>query len=540
VGTQKSSKKSGSVKDTYIAALIGLAAFLAITGGKVLNPFDSTFIFSGGGDAVQHYVGWLFYRSAPLFQIPLGKNAAYGESLSSTIVFTDSLPLMAFVFRPLARMLPFSFQYIGIWTALSFVLQGVFAWKLIYRFTADRILLGLGTSLFVLSFPMVLRISSHEGLSAHWLILAGLCIFLSNGHKTLKWALLLSVASLVHAYMVAMLGIIWAFDLGQRLIAREQTVRDLLEELVAVLVSLGSVMGLAGYFGHGSTAAEGFGIYRMNLLSFVDRRDALSTLVFQERRAGDYEGTVYLGAGMICLAVAAVGALPRLRQRFILRSTRLRAAAALCIVFLIYAASNRIALGSHELLSYPLDKIVGPFAKTFRVSGRFAWPVLYLFYLAIIAIVIRCYSNRTAALLMSIFLVVQAGDLMNGTALIRERWAQPWSSPMQSAFWNDTGAKYRRIAFLLPEDAPAAALPVGALPLDIFAASHGMSVNWTDAARRDEAKEKALADALRAEVLTGHLRTDTLYVIGDDAVWNRVGAAGRTVDGYRLIAPGAQ
>jgi hypothetical protein len=540
VGIHKLMEKREVIKDTYFAALIGLVVFLAITGGKVLNPFDSSFIFAGGGDAVQHYVGWLFFRHEPLLQIPFGKNPAYGEAVSSTIVFTDSLPLMAFIFRPLARFLPFSFQYVGIWTAISFALQGVFAWKLLQRFTTDRILLGLGTAFFTLSFPMVLRISSHEGLSAHWLILAALWLFFSDSPKRSRWALLISLAALVHAYMIAILGIIWAFDLGRRYLSKCEQPIQLAKEVATVLVCLVVVMGLAGYFAHGSTVAEGFGIYRMNLLSWFDRKDALSTLVFQERRAGDYEGAVYLGAGMLCLAVLAIAALPRVRHNFSVSRSKMKAVIALCAALLLYAISNRVGFGSHEVLSYPLDTVVGPLAKTFRVSGRFAWPVMYLAYMAIIAVVIRCYSNRTAAVAMSVLLLVQAGDMMNGTALMRERWSQPWASPMQSAFWNDAGAKYKRVAFVLPANGPATALPAGALPLDIFAASHGMSVNWSDAARPDEVKAKALADSLREEVLSGQIRPDTLYVIGDDAVWSRAGGTGKTVDGYRIIAPGVQ
>ncbi len=540
----KSPDARDTVRDMYIAALIGLAAFLAVTGGCILNPFDPTFIFATGGDAVQHYVGWLFYRHAPLLQIPFGSNPAYGETMSSTVVFTDSIPLMAFLFRPLSRFLPLDFQYIGIWTALTFTLQAIFAWKLLARLTSDRVLIGLGTGFFVLCYPMILRIWVHEALSAQWLVLAALYVFLDDARKSFRWALLLCVASLVHAYLVAMVAAIWAADMLRRALIRECTFIDLAKEVVAVVIPLIAVMGLAGYFKHGSTTADGFGIYRMNLSSPFNRGGAISIMDIPTRHGGDYEGAVYLGAGMIALVGIAIFGAYKRRLKFQFECSKITTLALLSAGLLIYAISNRVAFGSHELFSYSLDRLVGPLARTFRVSGRFAWAVVYLLQMVVIGIIIHCFSRRTSILLLSFFLVVQACDVMSGTVLMRERWSGSWSNPIKAAFWNEAGLRYKRIAYVPAPSAPPGSLPDNVVPLDIFASSHGMSVTWADAARPDFEKAAIVESQLRQQVDTGQYRLDTLYVIGDDIIWARArdsapGFLG-SVDGYRVIAPGMQ
>ena len=50
---------------------------------------------------------------------------------SSSIVFTDSLPLGAFISKYLRAFVPDTFQYFGIWLWLCFVLQALFAFKVL-------------------------------------------------------------------------------------------------------------------------------------------------------------------------------------------------------------------------------------------------------------------------------------------------------------------------------------------------------------------------------------------------------------------------
>lgn len=98
------------------------------------------------GDPATHWLGWQFFRQAPLLQWPLGANRAYGMEIGSSIVFTDSIPIMAFIFKPFSAWLPETFQYIGIWVLLCFMLQAYFAWKLLSLITPNRWLALVGSA----------------------------------------------------------------------------------------------------------------------------------------------------------------------------------------------------------------------------------------------------------------------------------------------------------------------------------------------------------------------------------------------------------
>ena len=78
-------------------------------------------------DPATHFLGWHFFRNEP-WHLPLGLNWAYGMEMSSSIVYTDSIPLLALIFKPFSNYLPTLFQYTGLWILICFALQGTFGW----------------------------------------------------------------------------------------------------------------------------------------------------------------------------------------------------------------------------------------------------------------------------------------------------------------------------------------------------------------------------------------------------------------------------
>ena len=80
----------------FIYSLImGTAIFVYVTGGAIINPTKRDWLMLG--DSAQHYLGWEFFRNTPLWQWPIGANYPLGMELSSSIVFTDSIPIAAFI-----------------------------------------------------------------------------------------------------------------------------------------------------------------------------------------------------------------------------------------------------------------------------------------------------------------------------------------------------------------------------------------------------------------------------------------------------------
>ncbi|NCZ93351.1 MAG: hypothetical protein EBZ00_05165, partial [Actinobacteria bacterium] len=161
------------------ALLVGTVVFVYATGGAIINPTNRDWLMLG--DSAQHYLGWAFFRSTPLLQWPVGANPKLGLDFASSIVFTDSIPLAAFLFKPLNVVLPETFQYLGAWIWLCFVLQAYFGFRLLQRRISDRSLCALGTVLIVLvpvvSYRLVHQGYGHIALVSHFLILAALGLY---------------------------------------------------------------------------------------------------------------------------------------------------------------------------------------------------------------------------------------------------------------------------------------------------------------------------------------------------------------------------
>ena len=101
---------------SLLPILLGTLAFLLVIGPRVLDPTNIAWL--GEGDAATHYMGWAFFRSSP-WTFPLGMNPSYGLELGNGIIFSDSNPLLAFVFKPFNAWLPETFQYCLLYTSPS-------------------------------------------------------------------------------------------------------------------------------------------------------------------------------------------------------------------------------------------------------------------------------------------------------------------------------------------------------------------------------------------------------------------------------------
>ena len=98
-----------------LGALLGLAVFLLVYGPAPLDVTND--LFCRGGylekDIQQHYAGWLFYRQDAV-GFPLCVTTALNAPQGVSVAYTDSIPLLAALCRPLA----------GVWAARSSILAG--------------------------------------------------------------------------------------------------------------------------------------------------------------------------------------------------------------------------------------------------------------------------------------------------------------------------------------------------------------------------------------------------------------------------------
>src|SRR5215813_6489001 len=394
----------------WLSILTGVFAFVGFTGGRILRPGYIDWLMDGM-DTSTNFLGWEFFRHTPIFQFPLGANPSYGTDLGNSLVHTDSIILVAFLFKPFNSLLPHTFQYVGLWVLCCFVLQAFFAYKLLSHFTKDKWLLWIGSGFFLLAPAFLFRLVGFYAHFSQWVLLAGFCLYFSSRFTLWRWIVLLSITALINAYLLVMVGAIWVADLWQRSWRRELKIAQAPFYVLAGMGVTGAVMWLAGYFMTGrEVMGDGFGFYRMNLLSMIDPGPIWAVVLRdQPGGPGDDEGFNYLGLGILALALIAGYEWLRKPKMSIDR----RSLVPLLLISLglcLYALSNRVAIGSQELFAYPLPYHLDRLANTFRASGRMFWPVCYLIYLAVLCFVFRRLERRVAITICSLMLVVQVVD----------------------------------------------------------------------------------------------------------------------------------
>ncbi|HEY8553752.1 MAG TPA: DUF6311 domain-containing protein [Burkholderiales bacterium] len=521
---------------------LGVVAFLLVVGPRALYPTNIAWL--GQGDPATHYLGWAFFRDSP-WSFPIGLNPRYGLEIASAIVFSDSIPLLAFVFKPFSALLPGTFQYFGLWLLLCFVLQACFAWRLVGLVSADRTVRVLGSAFFVLAPPMLWRLQGHFSLVGHFLVLAALYLAVrppAHGQPW-RWACLLATAALVHPYFLAMTGALWIADLAARTFAAPARAATRAGELAVLVLLTAIVCWQAGYFSVGGSAVSGgYGMYRFNLVSLVNPLTWSFVLEGILQGPGDYEGFNYLGLGVIVLILAClpawIGSRGRLLPRLFARPFLLAVLAGLAL----FAVTHRIGLGQRTV-ELPLWAEVEQWANVFRSSGRMFWPVYYTILLAVIAAVAHAHPRRVSVPLLAFALSLQVVDTSAGwhpirKSLMADARAQ-WQTPLQSSFWREAANRYTKVRMIPPRnEAP------GWQIFAAYARTHGLATDAVYLARLDAAGLAAITRRAERTMASGTYDPDTLYVFSDSAAvlaLPQVDASRDVlarIDGFVVLAPG--
>lgn len=192
-----------------VGFLLGALAFIAIYGVKILNPFYVDWLL-GKGDLSQHYLGWEFYRHSA-WEFPIGMTDRLAYPIHTSVIFTDSIPLLAIPFKILKFMLPEYFQYFGIWGLICFGLQGYFSVKIFNWLDFNWTSALIGSVFIILSPVLIYRMFMHTSLGAQWLLL--LSIYLLLRHKadykklkltTIYWGVIGFLIPAIHLYFLPM------------------------------------------------------------------------------------------------------------------------------------------------------------------------------------------------------------------------------------------------------------------------------------------------------------------------------------------------
>ncbi len=427
-------KKINSKTIFLSGSLIGFLVFLFVFTLAPLIPTNDFFCSVGfiENDIAQHYAGWMLFRQSD-WQFPLGVslNAAfpYGTSVS----YTDSIPLFSIFFKILSPFIPNTFQFFGIFVALSYALMGGFSALLMNLFVDDYILNMLSALLFSFSPIMLERAFRHVALSAHFLIIACLYYYFKNkGNWTLKNSIPLIIINTItigiHPYFLPFtFGISFAMFLEWTFIKKEflKSSSFIFISLISTLL-FGYIIG--AFYSFDSAGDIGYGLYSLNLNSYFNPtskgienwsniRNPLGIATpFQ------IESFNYLGFGVItALFIAFVFILifKNIRKEVfnILKSSY--GLIFVTIILTIFAITHTVTFHNFTIIDIPLPSKIASFASIFRASGRFGWLLHYLFYVVAIFCIskLKLKINSIPLIILSSIILIQVYDIYPAISL---------------------------------------------------------------------------------------------------------------------------
>ncbi len=379
-------------------------------------------------DLAFQYLGYGYFRHSP-WSFPIGEIQGYMHPLGSNVGYTDSIPLMAILFKIAEPLLPLDFHYFGIWFTLCFGLQVYFAWKLMGLIPAFDLSSRVVASLLLALSPILIHRVMHAALCAHFLILAALYLYKTKASVSQGYALatlLLLLSAWIHPYLVVIQVALWGGHLLEGM--RSKGWRRLGRELSLLL--LGPLMVLLswyiiGYFSlpRMATASEGLGEYTFNLNGLFNSM-GWGSLPGLPYKVLQYEGYAYLGAGIGGIAIWTFALFmrrklmdrhdngtPNLVPEKTLRAKRQRIWWIMVIALAFIALGPKPGIGEFVLFSYLSEVHNWSWLQAFRSTGRFIWPLWYTLAFFVIQTWSQVKLGKFQTPVLLLLLLVQAIDI---------------------------------------------------------------------------------------------------------------------------------
>ncbi|CAN1500535.1 hypothetical protein MCEZE4_00484 [Burkholderiaceae bacterium] len=531
-----------------IPVALGLFAFFLVIGYLPLIPSNIGWL-DGGYDPTQHYLGWVFFRHHP-WTLPIGLSPQYGLNISSAILYADSIPLLAVLFKAFSPYLAEPFQYFGIWFLLCFVLQASFAWACLGYATQNNYLRTFATALIVISPPMIWRMNMHEALAGHFLILAAIYFNLQpqQKYRILAWTILLCITSSVMLYLLAMIMALWVSNLLDTLWVRKKiSYFSAALETGIVTIGVSLVLWQMGFFEVSALSSRtgDFGVYGFGLLSFFDSQGW--SYILPSIPGGSLESFNYLGLGMLLLAGVALTkstlAYQQIKNYSLAHPFFIAAIACLSV----FAVTNTIRIASHTFI-IPIPDALFSLASIFRGSARMIWPLYYLIGLGILFIVIRGFQSKKVYFLLLIAVALQVIDSSAGWWPIHRQFAntaqtKTLNSPLHDPFWAQAAKHYTNVI--------NSNFPTGPPNLYIewqiwanYAAENHLGTNSAWLSRYDTLKLTKAREQLDQMIRAGKYQQNSLYIISDEKRlpvlmhMDPTRDVFASIDGFNVLAPG--
>ena len=385
------SKKHSLLPLFLSGLLLGSLLFVLVYGLNVLDVTNDSWIFSQPDpDIEQHYIGWCHFRHAP-WRFPLGLVDSLSWPFSISILWTDSMPPVALFFKLFRSLLPKTFQYIGWYGLSSFALMGGFSCLLLEKVTGSGRIALAGSVAYILSFPIQQRMFYHTTLTAHWLIILALYLWISDFLKQdlrkvcLIWGLISLYAAMLHPYLWIMAAMILCFSLLEELIITKKWLKPVLTGLSCIASAVIGLWAIGAFYGD-VKVKESSGVFEGNMNTFFNPMGEGALLINLPIQDGfQYEGYGYLGAGIILMAGFGLGLMlyelaKRRKPLPDLIKNHLRAFLIFIagLLFFNMAIFPKYSFNDKIIFRFPMNDLLELVLGIFRSNGRFIWPAAYI------------------------------------------------------------------------------------------------------------------------------------------------------------------
>lgn len=409
---------------TYIiVSIIAVMGFIYVYGIHVLNPTYTDWLLKDAHyDLSQHYLGWKAYRNGD-WTFPIGNTDYLLYPSQTSVIFTDSIPCLAVLFKVLSPVLPKEFQYFGLWGILCFILQAVLSARIVSRFTNYRTLIVLTSVLFIVSPCMIRKMYGHTALAGQWIILLALhtlfCYKEYVGYKKgyVVWALIGALASSVHIYFILMCGIILLGYCLENIITTKRIERAVATLAAFLFCAGGTVAILGGGEEDINIVADGFRKMSFNLNALFNPQGwscLCQNLPLYD--GGQHEGFAYLGVGgILLLGVSTVSLLTCMKCKMILSRhyPEVIAVGVVMIFALVTALSPTVTMGNNILYDFSLPAVIEKYWGAFRATGRIGWILFYILLLCSCIILSKVFDRKISIIILIFCVVLQIYDIHN-------------------------------------------------------------------------------------------------------------------------------
>tara|TARA_Y100000746_G_C15459135_1_gene430586 strand:+ start:476 stop:2173 length:1698 start_codon:yes stop_codon:yes gene_type:complete len=512
-------------------------------------------------DIETYWISWEFFRNTDIFQFPLFLNPDYGNGFNVSIYHTDAIPIAAFTLRFFTDFLPVNFQYLGLWSFMSFFLMLFFSYKLLNIFIPNKLICFISSTFFLIAPPFIDRVFLQQAVSSHWLVIASLYFYYSNQYSYKIWNLILIISILINGYLAT---IVFAVFIASTFINYYKSSKLVFfKKVFFTLFFMILVSYSTGLFSIGKGLKEGgFELYGMSLLGFVNPSSPTgfysvlinkllsSNILFVK----EVEGFAFLGAGILILIFIVLINFKTSTKAFKSSIPHLPLIV-LSFILLIYSFSNNIFflgnvdfLGSQRLFVYTVPEILEPLVKVFRASGRFSWLLFYLIYLFTFIGMYQLKNKKNIVLILSLILLFQVVDNYKIINIFKNELKSDKvyttaiaKMGLKDPIWKIVEKDYKKINIY-----PIKNKPKDYTRIAFFASEKGLSTNFGYFSRINHTIEERLNNKMINDFNKGTFNEKIVYIIQDDVKWDLLNELYskdsldffiKEVDGYRLFIP---